>query len=205
MKPQSLKLLILSLLLAPSGLVGAATLVFENQFSGTWSGINNGTPFGSVATYTPSSVGSTFTNDGDTNGATWTVDIVTPQPWSLGGVIFTGGGNTTGQISTSFNTTVGATYTASWAVSLLGSATTTDLIASAGGQTQVLGTGQTNSFTFTGTGSVMTLSVGVNSVGANSGSDVQLDFMKLEFDPVPESSSALLCGLGLLGLLRRRR
>ncbi len=201
-----MKPLILSLLIAPSALVNAATVVFDNQFNGTWSGVDNGTPFGPVATRNLDTVGSTFTNDGDANGAVWTVDIMTPAPWNYGGVIFTGAEVTTGQISTSFNTILGATYTVFWGVDQNpgGWNTSTDLKASAGGQEQILGTGQDGSFSFTGDGNLMTLVIGVNSVGSfNSESDVQVDYVRVEY--IPEPSAALLGGLSLLGLLRRRR
>lgn len=200
----------------------SAAIVFDNQFDSTWDVDNdNDGIFESVtSTYTPSLVNAKFRQTGQTQ--IWNVSILQPQPWSLGGVIFTGGANTTGEMTTEISTLLGYIYTYDWGVSRLGTLGTPTVITAtafdgSGTGGSVLGSGtldngnpspQVGSFTFAGTGGVVTLSNRVTFVGTNGSTDAQVDFVTVSAEAIPEPGTlavALLGGVGLLAISRKRR
>ena len=194
--------------------------IFDNQFNTTWDvdNDNNGSFEATVATYTPSIVGAKFRETGQTQ--VWNVSILVPQPWSIGGVIFAGGGNTTGEMTTEINTLVGYTYTYDWGTNLLGTnpggiphiITATAYSGSGtGGSVLNSGTlsnnpdGQTGSFTFAGTGGVVTLANKLTTVGSNGSTDIQVNFVTVTAVPEASSFAMLLFGSVGLWLMRRKR
>ena len=218
-------------LLVGSATVVSATpiTVFDNEFNATWDidTDGNGTwDLTGVASFAGNiAPGWKYRETGGTTcPQIWTATISGASPASGpyplnnypnaagAGVVYSAGGWATGASTTEFSTVGGgSTYTVDWnsvpsvggdvvqmtASVYQGSGTGGTLLAS-----NVMGVNQSHTFSFAGTGGVVTLETKLtNASGTNNDTDFVLNYVKVTGDVVPEPSTIVLLGMSVLGLL----
>lgn len=190
--------------------------VFDNQFNvgwdidtnndGVWDQVN-------VSNYTISTVPAKYRETGGTTSPQiWTATIATVQPWSVGGVYYSGGGLTTGASTTEFTALSGWDYTVAWnstasnggspnvqvtATVYSGSGTGGTVLA-----TDVMGVNQSHTFSFGTVSGAVTLETKLTlATGTYADTDFKLNYVTVTRELVPEPSTIVLLASALIGLL----
>ena len=182
-----------------AAMIGAATLVSPAHAQVVQANFENG--FGS---FVPTG------NVVIANGSTYQPCCGTSPSYTNKFAAFGGGDATSGFVTSLFSTTLGTLYNVTFRYGALGSGTETlTFIAgvttrnfTATANNDLFSAFQAGSFTFTGTGAPMTLSI---LGGSKGGVDAILDDVSVAAVPEPATWGMMILGFGAMGYAMRRR